>query len=164
MLVGRLHGVSLLQFSSYLQLRLLSCYLVFQNLQGMSNLTMWLQLLCFGLDKKLINTFRWLFKRGREEEAIEVMCAVYNLSPDDPYITSEVAAIKHALSVESGVRSHLALFKSDKLMTRRRIMLAYFGLFMNQMVGINMVVYYSPTLLVTNVHLNARTAQIIAGL
>lgn len=81
---------------------------------------------------------RWLFKKGREEEAIQVLCAVFDLPPTDPYITSEVANIKHALAVESGVTSHRALFRKDKLKTRRRIMLAYFGLFMNQMVT------YSP--------------------
>lgn len=78
---------------------------------------------------------RWLFKKGRDEEAIEVLCAVFDLPPTDPYITSEVANIKHALRVEAGVTSHRALFKKDKLKTRRRIMLAYFGLFMNQMVS-----------------------------
>jgi hypothetical protein len=64
------------------------------------------------------------------------MCAVFDLPPTDPYITSEVANIKHALAVESGVTSHRALFKKDRLKTRRRIMLAYFGLFMNQMVNV----------------------------
>ena len=88
---------------------------------------------------------RWLFKRGREEEAIEVLCAVFDLPPDDPYIVSEVRAIKHAVSVESGTRSHRALFKKDRLRTRRRVLLAYFVLFMNQMVGINLVVYYMPS-------------------
>ena len=86
-----------------------------------------------------------MFKKGREEEAIEVLCDVFDLPRDDPYIVSEVRAIKHAVSVEAGVRSHRALFKGDKLKTRRRIILAYFGLFMNQMVGINLVVYYAPS-------------------
>jgi hypothetical protein len=75
---------------------------------------------------KLTNR-RWLFKRGRDEEAIQVLCQVFDLPRDDPYITSEIAAIKHAISIESGVKSHSALFKSDKLKTRRRIILAYFG-------------------------------------
>ncbi|KAK5054398.1 hypothetical protein LTR84_001288 [Exophiala bonariae] len=116
-------------------------------------------ILLFGLPESP----RWLFKRGREEEGIEVLCAVFDLPRDDPYIVSEVRAIKHAVAVESGVRSHRALFKSDKLKTRRRIALAYFGLFMNQMVGINLVVYYSPTLLVQSIGMVPRTAQIVAG-
>ena len=92
-----------------------------------------------------------------------MLCQVFDLPRDDPYITSEVAAIKNALSVESGVTSHRALFRKDKIHTRRRVMLAYFGLFMNQMVGINLVVYYMPTVLVTNIGLEPKIAQIIGG-
>jgi MFS family permease len=76
---------------------------------------------------------RWLFKRGREREAIEVLCQVYDLPVEDPYIQSEIKGIKSAIASEIGVKSHLSLFKNDKLRTRRRVMLAYFGLFMNQM-------------------------------
>lgn len=97
-------------------------------------------ILLFGLPESP----RWLFKRGREREAIEVLCQVFDLPVEDEYIQSEIRAIKHAIASESGIRSHSALFKSDKIKTRRRVMLAYFGLFMNQMVGINMD--DSPTL------------------
>jgi hypothetical protein len=74
---------------------------------------------------------RWLFKRGREREAIEVLCAVFDLPEDDEYIQHEIGAIRHALAAESAVKSHRALFKKDKLHTRRRVLLAYFGLFVS---------------------------------
>lgn len=62
-----------------------------------------------------------------------MLCEVFDLPEDDEYIQHEIAAIKHALAEEAAVQSNRALFKKDKLHTRRRILLAYFALFMNQM-------------------------------
>ncbi|EME85961.1 uncharacterized protein MYCFIDRAFT_186372 [Pseudocercospora fijiensis CIRAD86] len=108
---------------------------------------------------------RWLAKRGRIEEAVEVICAVWDLQPDDPYVVEEMAAIRAAVALEQseGAQSTLAVFKNDALQTRRRVILAWFGLFMNQMGGINLVVYYMPTVLVQNVGLSRNTSLLIAG-
>lgn len=82
-------------------------------------------------------------KRGREQEAAEVICAVFDLAPNDPYVQEEMAAIRAAISLElqEGAQKYSAVFKDDILKTRRRVILAWFGLFMNQMSGINLVVY-----------------------
>ena len=82
-------------------------------------------------------------KRGREKEAVEVICAVHDLQPDDPYVVEEMEAIRAAVQMETaeGNSKITAVFKNDVLQTRRRVMLAWFGLFMNQMGGINLVVY-----------------------
>lgn len=106
---------------------------------------------------------RWLAKRGRENEAIEVLCAVHDLEPEDPYIIGEIEAIRAAIAIESGVQKVSSLFKKDILQTRKRVVLAWFGLFMNQWSGINLVVYYMPTVLVVNVGMAAGRAQLIAG-
>lgn len=54
-----------------------------------------------------------------------------------------MAAIRAAISLEvqEGAQKYSAVFKDDILKTRRRVILAWFGLFMNQMGGINLVVY-----------------------
>ncbi|KAF2162131.1 hypothetical protein M409DRAFT_69342 [Zasmidium cellare ATCC 36951] len=106
-----------------------------------------------------------LAKRGREREAAEVICAVFDLAPDDPYVQEEMAAIRAAISLEvqEGAQKYSAVFKDDILKTRRRVCLAWFGLFMNQMGGINLVVYYMPTVLVQNVGLSRNTSLLIAG-
>lgn len=106
---------------------------------------------------------RWLAKKGRLNEAVEVLCAVHDLQPDDEFIVGEIEAIQAALQIESGVKSNRALFKKDILQTRKRVFLAYMGLFMNQWSGINLVVYYMPTVLVVNVGMSAPRAQLIAG-
>lgn len=128
---------------------------------------------------------RWLAKRGRDAEAVEVLCAVFDLQPDDPYVVEEMDAIRANIAMESseGNAKISAVFKNDHLKTRRRVILAWFGLFMNQMGGINLVVYckrcrmwsstlvianrYSfadmPSVLVENVGTSPHTAQLIAG-
>ncbi|KAK4992361.1 hypothetical protein LTR50_001119 [Elasticomyces elasticus] len=108
---------------------------------------------------------RWLAKRGREEEAAEVICAVFDLRRDDPYVQGEIQAIRAALAIETseGTEGITAMFKKDLLQTRWRVLLAWFGLFMNQWSGINLVVYYMPTVLVVNVGMSATQAQLIAG-
>ncbi|MCJ1333108.1 hypothetical protein MMC10_009802 [Thelotrema lepadinum] len=118
-------------------------------------------ILLFGLPESP----RWLCKRGREDEAIEVLCQVFDLQPDDEYIQIEMRSIRQAIEIEKsvGAQNLMALFKSDKLQTRRRVVLAYMGLFMNQLSGINLVVYYMPSVLVTNIGMGATQAQLIAG-
>jgi hypothetical protein len=81
---------------------------------------------------------RWLAKRGRWEEAEEVLCAVHDLKPDDPYIADEMMAIRANIEMETGEgkKNWYDLFKKDHLQTRRRVILAYFALFMNQISGV----------------------------
>ena len=66
-----------------------------------------------------------------------MLCAVFDLSPDDPYIVGEMEAIRMAVELEQseGAQGVSAIFKKDILKTRRRVGLAWFGLFMNQMSG-----------------------------
>ncbi|KAK0306050.1 hypothetical protein LTR01_006398 [Friedmanniomyces endolithicus] len=108
---------------------------------------------------------RWLAKRGREEEAAQVLCDVFDLQRHDPYVLGEMDAIRAAIAIETGegAGKALSIFKKDKLQTRWRVFLAWFGLFMNQWSGINLVVYYMPTVLVVNVGMTAHRAQLIAG-
>ncbi|KAF2725398.1 general substrate transporter [Polychaeton citri CBS 116435] len=108
---------------------------------------------------------RWLAARGREQEAIDVLSRVHDLPEDDPYILGEIEAIRAAIAIEtgSGASKYTALFKKDILQTRRRVILAWFGLFMNQWSGINLVVYYMPTVLVENVGMSPAKAILLAG-
>lgn len=82
---------------------------------------------------------RWLAKKGREKEAIEALCAVFDLQEDDPYVQGEMEAIRAAIAIETGQGAGKisSLFKNDILQTRRRVILAWFGLFMNQWSGVS---------------------------
>jgi len=83
---------------------------------------------------------RWLAKRGRLDEALEVICAINDLPPDDPYVVSEMESIRQVIALEQheGAQKWTSVFKKDVLQTRRRVGLAWFGLFMNQLSGINL--------------------------
>ncbi|RMJ14719.1 hypothetical protein CDV36_005610 [Fusarium kuroshium] len=102
---------------------------------------------------------RWLFNHGREAEAIETLCAVYDMQPTDEFIQSERAAILQAIEAETGG----TIFKRDKNRTGYRVFLAWLIQLVNQISGINMVVYYIPTVLEENVGMTVQRSQIIGG-
>ena len=55
------------------------------------------------------------------------------------------------------------MFKKDDIQTRKRIALAYGMQFMNQMGGINLVVYFVPTVLQDNVGLTRNLSLLLGG-
>ena len=77
------------------------------------------------------------------EEALEVICAVNDLPEDDPYVISEMESIRQVLALEQNEKAQnwTSVFKKDILQTRKRVGLAWFGLFMNQLSGINLGTY-----------------------
>ena len=86
---------------------------------------------------------RWLYYHGRPEEALQVMCDVWDSEPDGEKVQKLQDDIQHALQVERkhGEYKWRQLFKRDDVQTGRRVLLAYGMQFMNQMGGINLVVY-----------------------
>ncbi|KAI4721609.1 putative Myo-inositol transporter 1 [Aureobasidium sp. EXF-10727] len=108
---------------------------------------------------------RYLYKEGRNEEALQVLCDVYNGTPDDPKIVKEQKGILDALKLERehGEYKWSQIFKQDEVQTGRRVLLAYGMQFMNQIGGINLVVYFVPTALERNVHLSHNLSLLIGS-
>jgi MFS family permease len=109
---------------------------------------------------------RWLFMKGRDQEAINVLCQAHDKDPSDPSIVAETHSIQKAIELELSANksdSFFSIFKKDNIGTRYRILLAWGVQFMNQAGGINLVVYYIPSVLVQNVGFDKRTAQILGG-
>jgi hypothetical protein len=108
---------------------------------------------------------RYLYAHGKDEEALEVLCKVYDRPPDDPKIVKEQEEIFEALQVEreQGEYRWSQLLKRDEVQTGRRVLLAYGMQFMNQMGGINLVVYYITTVLQLNVGLSRNLSLLLGG-
>lgn len=109
---------------------------------------------------------RWLFNHGRDNEAVEVLCAVYDKQPDDEFIVIEKTAIIQAIELETLAnksKSFLSIFKNDQVKTGYRVLLAWGAQFMNQLGGINLVVYYIPSVLEQNVGMSVQMSQILGG-
>ncbi|KAF2499980.1 quinate permease [Lophium mytilinum] len=91
---------------------------------------------------------RWLFTKGRREEALKNLCWIRNLPADDLYLIEEVAAIDAGLEYErihvgAGFWKPFAALKQKKVLWRFWLGGMLF-LFQNGS-GINAINYYSPT-------------------
>lgn len=102
---------------------------------------------CFSLPESP----RWLYRHSRPDEAMQVLCDVYNMQPDDPKVVSESEGILEAIELETlhGEYKWSQILKRDEVQTGKRVLLAYGMQFMNQMGGINLVVVsgVSPSIL-----------------
>lgn len=83
---------------------------------------------------------RYCYKMGRKDEALRILCDVYDREPDDPNIQREQEEIFEVLNIEAGEYKWRNIFKQDRVQTGKRVLLAYGMQFMNQVGGINLVV------------------------
>jgi len=99
-------------------------------------------ILVFGLPESP----RWLYSHDRADEAVKVLCRVYDTDPSNPVIIHETTQIVEAMKYveQNGQFRWRDIFKSDSVKTGRRVALAWGVQAMNQLGGINLVVYYIP--------------------
>lgn len=76
---------------------------------------------------------RYLYKHGRSEEALQILCDVYDGTPDSPKIAKENKDVLEALRIEQehGEYKWSQLLKKDEVQTGRRVLLAYGMQFMS---------------------------------
>ncbi|KAF2996122.1 hypothetical protein E8E14_002596 [Neopestalotiopsis sp. 37M] len=108
---------------------------------------------------------RWLFKNGYNKEALQVLCDVYGREPDHPKIIKEQKEVLDAIKAEDerGQYKWSQILKRDEVQTGRRVLLAWGMQLMNQLGGINLIVYYITSVLQYNVGLDRNLALILAG-
>lgn len=91
---------------------------------------------------------RWLFSKGKRDQAMKNLCWLRNLTPDDVYIQEEVAAIdaqleQDRIQVGAGFWKPFAALKNRK--TQWRFFLGGMLFLWQNGSGINAINYYSPT-------------------
>ncbi|KAI9924882.1 hypothetical protein ASPWEDRAFT_27987 [Aspergillus wentii DTO 134E9] len=92
---------------------------------------------------------RWLFGRGRREEAIKNLCWIRQLPEDDIYMIEEIGAIDQALEEQRSAigtgfwKPFQAAATNPKV--RYRLFLGSMLFFWQNGSGINAINYYSPT-------------------
>lgn len=106
---------------------------------------------------------RWLIFKGREDEATEVLSAILDLPPEDGYVKQEFTAIKDTVLLTKDI-TFRDLFTMDENRHFHRVCLAYVNQMFQQISGINLITYYIPYILETNMKTKGVIARLIAAL
>lgn len=86
---------------------------------------------------------RWLLLRQRRDEAGQVLASVQGRAPDDQAVTEQVSELERLQAQEEGASYRDLL--TPRLRPALRIGIAVPAI--NQLVGVNAIIYYAPTLL-----------------
>lgn len=122
---------------------------------------------------------RWLVLKGREDDALQVLCALSDLPPEDKKIQSEFQAVKDTVfeMARGGFRD---CFKMNRNRNFHRTALAYVNqmfqqvrfrvLIFNrsgsngaQISGINIITYYAATIFEQNIGLSGFLSRLLAA-
>ena len=98
----------------------------------------------------MIESPRWLLKKGRTDNAVKSLSWVRNLPGDHPFIQGEVAEIQAQLEHErilgGGSSYYQRLREIMKPGVRNRLFIGCALMWLQNLTGINAINYYSPTI------------------
>jgi sugar porter (SP) family MFS transporter len=105
---------------------------------------------------------RWLILKGREEEAREVLACLMGDETDEIFLDTEFTAIK-ATVLEMAKGSFRDMFTMGPDRHFHRTMLAYVNQMFQQISGINLITYYIPTILQSQIGLTGTVSRLISA-
>ncbi|CAK8534551.1 unnamed protein product [Lathyrus sativus] len=112
-----------------------------------------------GLMLTLPESPRWLYRKGKEEEAKRIMRKIYEAEDYD----DEVQALKESVDMELKNTEKVSMMQLLKTTSVRRGLYAGVGLaFFQQFIGINTVMYYSPSIVQLAGFASNRTALLLS--
>ncbi|KAG6335954.1 hypothetical protein ID866_3130 [Astraeus odoratus] len=117
---------------------------------------------------------RWLMEKGRDEEALQTLCALRRKAADDLAVRYEFLEIKaeiqysremveiahpNASRLQRLINNYLALIST--LPKFKRLAIGCLTMFYQQFMGINAIIYYAPTIF-GQLGLNPNTTSLLA--
>lgn len=110
---------------------------------------------------------RWLIKHGYHADALDILAQLHgkNISSLDPAVLQQKKAIDEALALENidGQWKISEIWKNGPLKIRRRYLMVIAIQAMQQLSGINVLVYYAPHTLTTDMGLSYKAALYFAS-
>ncbi|KAK5127315.1 hypothetical protein LTR08_004354 [Meristemomyces frigidus] len=105
---------------------------------------------------------RWLLKKGRPQEAREVLSALADVPEDDPKVRADVEEITASIAI-TGQGRFLDIFTNGELRLFNRVCLACAGQMFQQMSGINALAFYVTTIFQQYLGLSGTQARILGA-
>ena len=105
---------------------------------------------------------RWLVKKGRLEEARQILAALDALDPNAESITEDIRDIQLSLSL-CGTLSWQAMLTMGQQRLLHRTVLAAMGQIFQQLCGINLISMYATTIFEQNLGMSPVKARILAA-
>lgn len=105
---------------------------------------------------------RWLAKKGRMEEAREVVAALDDKPTDSAQVNAEIAEIEEGLLI-IGESTFRDIFRMGDERLFHRACLAVCGQMFQQLSGINALAFYQATIFQAGLGISAQTARILSA-
>lgn len=105
---------------------------------------------------------RWLVKKGRRNEAREILALLLDVEPDSDAVNIDIRDIESSLAA-SASESRWGVFKMGEQRSLHRTILAASVQFFQQICGINAITLYTTTLFQVFIGLNAVQARVLSA-